>query len=76
MSLSDSSYWKEAINSEIQSILKNKTLFLSYLPSRNKAIETKWIFKRKRPNGTIERYKARLVAKGYSQKKDIDYFYT
>jgi hypothetical protein len=35
------------------------------------------IFKRKRrPDGTIEKYKARLVAKGFTQKKVEDYFDT
>ena len=40
MSSSDSSYWKKAINSEIQ-ILENKTWILSDLSPENKAIETK-----------------------------------
>ena len=77
MSSLDSSYWKEAINSEIQSILENKTWFLTDLPPGNKTLGTKWIFKRKlKSDGTVERYKARLVVKGYIQKKDIDYFDT
>ena len=28
------------------------------------------------PDGSIEKYKARLVAKGFSQKQNVDYFYT
>jgi hypothetical protein len=30
--------------------------------------------KKRRPNGTIERYKARLVAKGYIQSEGEDSF--
>lgn len=76
MTSSESSYWKEAIDSEIKSIIENKTWILTDLPHGNKPIGTKWIFKRKlRPDGSIERYKTRLVVKGFNQK-DIDYFDT
>ena len=71
MTSSESSYWKEAIDSEIKSIIENKTWILTDLPPGNKPIGTKQIFKRKlRPDGTIERYKARLVVKGFNQKND------
>ncbi|GJW80751.1 retrovirus-related pol polyprotein from transposon TNT 1-94 [Tanacetum coccineum] len=63
-------YWKEAIHSEIDSIVYNNTWILVDLPTRHKPIGHKWIFKKKlRPDGTIEKYKARLVAKGYRQKE-------
>ncbi|GKA43538.1 auxin efflux carrier component 2 [Tanacetum coccineum] len=70
-------YWKEAIQSEIDSIVHNNTWKLVDLPSGHKPIGHKWIFKKKlRPDGTIEKYKARLVAKGYHQKKGQDFFDT
>ncbi|KAA0042080.1 ty1-copia retrotransposon protein [Cucumis melo var. makuwa] len=73
----DLSMWKEAINSELDSLVMNHTWDLVDLPMENKPIRCKWIFKRKtKPNGSIERYKARLVVVGYTQKQGIDYFDT
>ena len=44
MSSSESTYWKEAINSEIESILSNHTWELTDLPPGNKPLGSKWIF--------------------------------
>ncbi|XP_070017891.1 uncharacterized protein [Nicotiana sylvestris] len=77
MPSSDSTFWKETINSEIQSILNNHTWELVDFPQGNKPLGSKWIFKRKmKVDGTIDKYKARLVVKGYRQKKGLDYFDT
>ena len=74
---SDSSSWKEAVNSEIESILSNHTWELVDLPPGNKPLDSKWIFKRKmKDNGTIDKFKARLVVKGFRQKEGLDYFDT
>ena len=69
--------WKEAIKSEINSILQNHTWELVDLPPGSKPLGYKWIFKRKmKADGTIEKYKARLVIKGYRQREGLDYFDT
>ena len=58
--------WKEAINSEIESIMHNNTWGIVDLPPYAKTIGCKWIFERKlKLDGSIEKYKARLVAKGF-----------
>ncbi|XP_019173288.1 PREDICTED: uncharacterized protein LOC109168888 [Ipomoea nil] len=73
----DAVFWKEAVQSELDSIKSNHTWELVELPKGAKPIGCKWIFKRKlRPDGSIERFKARLVAKGYKQKFGEDYFCT
>ena len=69
--------WKETINSEIESILQNLTWELVDLPPGCKPLSSKWVFKRKRKvNGSIDKYKARLVIKGYKQIEALDYFDT
>ena len=69
--------WKEAIKSEVDSILQNHTWELVDLPPGSKPLGYKWIFKRKmKADGSIDKYKARLVIKGYRQKEGLDYFDT
>ena len=66
--------WKEAINSELDSLKENNTWVVSNLPPGKKAIKTRWIYKiKKNSNNEPERFKARLVAKGYNQEHVIDY---
>ena len=70
-------FWKEAVNSEIESILQNHTWELVDLPPVCKTLGYKWIFKRKlKANGSIDKYKVRLVVKGYKQKEGVDCFDT
>lgn len=77
VSCPEASYWKEAVNSEIESIMQNHTWELVDLPPGSKPLGCKWIFKRKlKTDGTIDKYKARLVVKGYKQQEGVDYFDT
>ena len=69
--------WKEDIKSEIDFILHNHTWELLDLPPGCKPLSSNWVFKRKRKvDGSNDKYKARLVIKGYKQTKCLDYFDT
>ena len=66
--------WKEALDSEYTSLIKNRAWNLLKLPEGRKPVGCRWVFKVKHnADGSLERYKARLVAKGYSQEEGIDY---
>ena len=62
----DSDKWLEAMKSEMGSMYKNQVWTLVDLPNDRKAVENKWIFKKKTDaDGNVTVYKARLVAKGF-----------
>ena len=70
----DSNKWLEAMQSEIGSMYESKVWTLTDLPNDQRAIENKWIFKKKTDSdGNVTIYKARLVAKGYRQLQGVDY---
>ena len=61
MSSSEAPLWKEAIQSEIDSILQSHTWELVDFPLGCKPLGYKWIFKRKmKADGSIDKYKASL----------------
>ena len=71
---SNSKKWREAMDSEIQSIHQNQVWYLVDPPEGIVPIGCKWIFKKKiGADGQIDTFKARLVAKGYRQRQGIDY---
>ena len=66
--------WQEAMDEEMNALVKNETWDLVKLPSTKNVIGCKWVYKMKyNSDGLVERYKARLVAKGYAQKYGLDY---
>ena len=70
----DSNKWLEAMKSEMESMYENQVWTLVDLPHDRKAVENKWIFKRKTDaDGNVTIYKARLVAKGFRQIQGVDY---
>lgn len=70
----DKTKWIAAMDSEMNSLINNKTWTLVDLPTDAKSIKCRWIFKTKfNADGQLEKYKARLVAKGFTQRPGIDY---
>lgn len=74
MSRNDASKWKEAVESELNALVKMNTWIDAKLPEDRKPISARRVFTRKcNGQGSVVRYKARLVARGYSQCEGIDY---
>lgn len=66
--------WMDAIDAEIEAMVRNHTWDVSDLPSGKRAVTSKWVFTIKyHSNGEIERYKARMVARGFTQTYGEDY---
>ena len=64
----DSEKWLDAMKSEMGSMRDNQVWTLVDLPDGRKAVENKWIFKKKTDaDGNVTVYKAQLVAKGFRQ---------
>ncbi|GKD06083.1 ribonuclease H-like domain-containing protein, partial [Tanacetum coccineum] len=64
----------DAMNSEMDALLRNDTWEIVDLSKDRKAIGSKWIVKIKyKSSGEIDRYKTRLVAQRFGQKEGIDY---
>ena len=73
----DTIFWKEVVNDEVNSLISNKTWKLVELPPGCKTIGCKWVlWKKLKPDGTIDKFKARLVAKRFKQETDLDFFDT
>jgi hypothetical protein len=62
------------MKSEMESMYENQVWPLVELPNDRKAVENKWIFKKKTDaDGNVTIYKARLVTKGFRQIQGVDY---
>ena len=68
LSSEHSTQWREALNSEYESLIDNGTWELVPPPESKNIVGSKWVLKVKRDdNGNLDQFKARLVAQGYSQ---------
>eukprot|EP00253_Pinus_taeda_P025621 PITA_25621 len=66
--------WKEAMQKEYDSLIKNDTWTLVDPPLGTKPIGCKWVYKNKyKVDGSLEKHKARLVETVFPQKEGVDY---
>ena len=66
--------WKEAMDSEIQSMYDNQVWNLVDQTPGGKTVACKWIFKKKTGmDGNVHTFKASLVAKGYTKTQGVYY---
>ena len=69
----ESERWLEAMRYEMESMRDNRVWNLVDPPNGVRAIECKWIFKKKTDaDGNVHIYKARLVAKAFRQIQGVD----
>ena len=66
--------WVEATGAEMASLERKGVLAFGVLPTGQRALPTKFIFKTKLlPSGELDKHKVRLVAKGFLQQHGVDY---
>lgn len=73
----DSTAWKEAIKSEIESHVRYETWELVDRPRDKNVIGSKTVLRNKlKADGSLDKRKARIVARGFTQRPGTDYFET
>jgi len=66
--------WKDAMNEEYQSIMKNGVWEIIPRPEDKYVVISKWIYRIKHAaDGSLDKYKGRYVARGFSQLEVSDY---
>jgi hypothetical protein len=66
--------WKEAMEKEHQSIIKNEVWEIVPRPKEKSVVTSKWVYKIKHAaDESVDKYKARFMARGFSQKEGEDY---
>ncbi|CAI7916573.1 unnamed protein product, partial [Closterium sp. NIES-53] len=71
-----SSQWQAAMDAEMASWKSTGTYVDEVPPPRANIVSGMWIFRVKRPPGSLPVFKARYVARGFSQRQGVDYFQT
>ncbi|CAI7827907.1 unnamed protein product, partial [Closterium sp. NIES-53] len=71
-----SSQWQTAINAEMASWKCTGTYVNAIPTSGANIVDGMWIFRVKRPPGSLPVFKARYVARGFSQRQGVDFFQT
>lgn len=65
----DQCKWEYAMQSEMSSLMKNKTWDLVSLPHGKKALPCKWVYKMKVTHDDVPRYKALWLLKDSSKRR-------
>ncbi|CAI7845513.1 unnamed protein product [Closterium sp. NIES-53] len=71
-----SSQWQAAMDAEMASWKSTGTYVDKVPPPGANIVSGMWIFRMKRPPGSLPLFKARYVARGFSQRQGVDYFQT
>ncbi|CAI7862145.1 unnamed protein product, partial [Closterium sp. NIES-53] len=71
-----SSQWQAAMDAEMASWKSTGTYVDEGPPPGANIVNGMWIFRVKRPPGSLPAFKARYVARGFSQRQGVDYFQT
>ncbi|CAI7926820.1 unnamed protein product [Closterium sp. NIES-54] len=71
-----SSQWQAAMDAEMASWKSTGTYVDEVPPPGANIVSGMWIFRVKRPPGSLPVFKARYVARGFSQRQGVDYFHT
>ncbi|CAI7742948.1 unnamed protein product [Closterium sp. NIES-53] len=69
-----SSQWQAAMDAEMASWKSTCTYVNEVPPPGVNIVDGMWIFRVKRPPGSLPAFKARYVARGFSQRQGVDYF--
>ncbi|CAI5936824.1 unnamed protein product [Closterium sp. NIES-64] len=69
-----SSQWQAAMDPEMASWKSTGTYVDAVSPPGANIVSGMWIFRVKRPPGSLPVFKARYVARGFSQRQGVDYF--
>ncbi|CAI7927998.1 unnamed protein product [Closterium sp. NIES-54] len=71
-----SSQWQAAMDAEMASWKSTATYVDEVPPPGANIVSGMWIFRVKRPPGSLPVFKARYVTRGFSQRQEVDFFQT